>query len=812
MYMKVLYILFAAFLVVGNAVAQSNEYDDETPDTAADALNDLSADVQQVTVPSDNSYVINGTDLIQGPSKDDVAAHMALMIFGKPVKDMADQYFNGLTATTATSNSDKTLVVHLATITTNLALFFTSLLLLGGIGGGLFYTGRDGELLGKDWDHKMFPIRAAWHTSMLVPIPGFGGLCGIQIAVLFLGLLGLGAAGATFRSGVTFLGSGGQIVLYQNQDMVNLSENIIRAAMCDAYSRAYYADQNPGADFYPSPGLSTTQLKTHTYRNGSSRVSGVKFLVGNGQCGTYLVKYVPVNSTTEHNEIVKNAVYKKLVTDGAFADFFNGVVSAVSSETGYANTLVSDVEAAALSTTEMQAIESLRQTFVSDLSSSIGISAIGSDLANANSDFINEASKFGFAFYFRYYYELSQRQEKTSQAVSAVLAGDISVPWDLEVCTDWWDLTCEQQEEIKEVEVRIDRAFADLYQETNVLYTASVNGESLNNSFSTDMIEMLILGAAESLTELPRVMAGLTQPDPIVEVKVMGDAITQFADAVFFLTAKVKAVAFGVKEGAPSITKIPFAILSDYLESIFLRLFASLIPLWGLGFMYANIIPAIPTIFGFVSVFGFFIYWVMAVYHAPFWYAMGAMPKGDGLVGRANSGYSMVVNLVLMPSFIVIGFFSGMVLMKVFGWMVKLGFFEAIADMHSVSGWADFSFSKLIGVLLVYSTVYTILIWKCFGMCFELPNSLGQWMGANNRTDFGETEAKTGALTSAATASQNMTKAIVSADKQDKVRTSELDADASQDNVNADKSASNQTSAQAKSTSSSQRASRAYTR
>ncbi len=85
-------------------------------------------------------------------------------------------------------------------------------------------------------------------------------------------------------------------------------------------------------------------------------------------------------------------------------------------------------------------------------------------------------------------------------------------------------------------------------------------------------------------------------------------------------------------------------------------------------------------------------------------------------------------------------------------------------------------------------------------------------MGANNRTDFGETEAKTGALTSAATASQNMTKAIVSADKQDKVRTSELDADASQDNVNADKSASNQTSAQAKSTSSSQRASRAYTR
>ena len=95
---------------------------------------------------------------------------------------------------------------------------------------------------------------------------------------------------------------------------------------------------------------------------------------------------------------------------------------------------------------------------------------------------------------------------------------------------------------------------------------------------------------------------------------------------------------------------------------------------------------------------------------------MGVMPKGDGLMGRANTGYSMAVNLLLMPAFMIIGYFSGMALMKVFGWFVSISFFDAMADVNRAGGLNDFSLSKIVGLFVVYGTIYTVLIWKCFGM------------------------------------------------------------------------------------------------
>jgi conjugal transfer/type IV secretion protein DotA/TraY len=760
-------------------------YESLTPKTNAQAINSL-LNKNITTSPIDNSYRISGTDLLTGPSKDDIAAHMALMIWGEPIKTIMDTRFNGMNASAPTGSI--TLVSHLATITASLALFFTSLMMLQGIASGLIYTGRDGELLGKEWDHKLFPLRATWHTAFLVPWPGFGGLAGIQVFILFLGLLGLGIAGITFKSGVKFIASGGQAVLYQDTQMLNLAGNVIDAAMCDSFAKAFKLSASPDKDFYPVHGMSEVIIKRVNVPQLPGSVSvkpnksdGIELLVGNRQCGSFHIPYIDDNATSVKTTatIVKKAVYVAL--EPAIRLLFDSVQTALASnnEQGFIFELINDFDSADLSADEALAIENARIKFNQTIIDSFNNKSIRNELMKANEDFIEETSKFGFAFFFKYYYELNARQELTSNAVSSVIGGEAIAPWDLEVCTGWFDFLCSEQKQIGNVKLKVDDAFLTLYRLTNVMYERTTAGLTRTNAFSEDDFNDWIVTSAQVLTTLPRTLAGIENPDPIIEVKALGDMMNLMAEGMFLASARAKAVVDGAHATAPfGLSGITGGIAS-YVSSLFSKLILTLIPVVGLAFVYSSIIPAIPILYGFVAVISFFIYWTIAVYHSPFWYAMGAMPKGDGLIGRAGTGYSMSINLLLMPSFMVVGFLTGMTLMKVFGWFVNIAFFDAMASMSDASGiFTNFSFIKLVGILVVYGTIYTVIIWKCFGLVFEIPNTLSQWMGTGNKTDFGEGEAKGSVMASSTVAAQSVKEGVTKIGRQGDNREAQLNNEA----------------------------------
>jgi conjugal transfer/type IV secretion protein DotA/TraY len=775
----------AFFLSVSfNVLGQEVTYDSLTPKTVEEAIKSLEKK-RDAKAPLDNSYEISGSEFMAGPSKDDVAAHMALMAFGAPIKTIMDSRFQGISGVAPTGSV--TLISHMATVTASLALFFTSLLMLSGIAGGLIYTGRDGELLGKEWDNKLFPLRATWHTAFLVPWPGFGGLAGIQVFILFLGLLGIGIAGVVFKSGVKFLGSGGQAVLYQNTEVLNMAGNVIDAAMCDAFAKAFVLDNNPDEDFYPNPGITTISkrksvaLTPGTVTTTANKPDGIEILVGDRKCGSILIPYNQGSGDVTSATIVQDALYN--ILPQSIEVLFSSVQDAMTStiDSGFIFDLINDVSSAELSEVEAVAIEDARIKFTQTVIDSFNSKDVRAKLTVANEDFIEETSKYGFAFFFKYYYELNARQELTSNAVSGVIGGDSTAAWDLEICDSWFGIGCSDQEDIAFVKIKIDEAFLAMYRTTNVMYERTSAGLARTNSFSEDDFDDWIVTSAQGLTNIPRMLAGIENPDPIIEVKALGDMMNMMAEAMFLLTARVKAVVDGVHETTPMISGVKglTGAASSYLSSLFTKLMLTLIPIVGLAFVYSSIIPSIPIIYGFIAVFSFFIYWTIAVYHSPFWYAMGAMPKGDGLIGRAGTGYSMAVNLLLMPSFMVVGFFTGMSLMKVFGWFVNIAFFDAMASMSDASGiFTSFSFIKLVGILVVYGTIYTIVIWKCFGLVFEVPNTLAQWMGTGNKTDFGEGEAKGTVMASSAVTASAVTSGVTKVGKQGDIRESQLNAEA----------------------------------
>lgn len=774
LFQRIMALFFSLFLTLLSVSVSHADDNDNGANSRQELNQDMQRRVQQ-QVPSD-SYSVSGDMLLAGPGPDDVAAHMALMAFGDPVKQVMDARFNGINASSTSENI--TLITHLATITASLAIFFTSLMLFAALMGGVIYTGKDGELLGKDWDHKLFPLRASWHTAFLIPWPGFGGLAGIQVVIIFLGLLGLGIGGVVFNSGVKFIGNGEQIVAYQSRDIIALSEKVMESAFCHAINK-YYTDKYSGdASFEPY------YIKVR----GATVLRGMQFKVGSGgECGDYKIPYIPVENLPEeyrqarseftvdemHSDVIKTELINHLKS-GVLLNYFNTLVRIFEtpSEASVAYRFAQMVETEGvvyreLTDSEMENSENARQAFYDSVASAVTPASnqnLKDKIKLLNETFVEEASRFGFAFFFKYYYELSSRQEVTSSAVSALLDVDDSynVSWDIEYCNSWlpdWMSTCDAEEEIAVIQKRIERSFLDMYDKYNVLYSNALGAMVDGNTYSGSVIENYTFKIIQSITEIPRDV----NPDPIVEIKWLGDTLTTAADAIFFFTARVKAAAYGAEKGTSMFLGINIgtSALSSFISSVVGKLWVGLLPLFGLAFAYAYIIPSIPVIFGYVAVFSFFIYWALAVYHSPFWYAMGVMPKGDGLMGRSNTGYSMAVNLLLMPAFMIIGYFTGMSLMKVFGWMVSISFFDAMADVNRAGGINDFSLSKFVGVLVVYGTVYTVLIWKCFGLIFEASNTLSQWMGTNTKTDFGESEAKSTTLTSAGVAGQKFGESAV---------------------------------------------------
>lgn len=787
-------VILALFLsVVSFNISAQQETTTSSAENAGELITDLEDKAKGFRSSDPSSYEINGSALLGGPGPDDVAANMALMAFGHPVKKIMDDRFNGINA--SSTDSDVTLITHLATITTSLALFFTSLMLLAALTGGVINTGKDGELLGKDWDHKLFPLRASFHTAFLIPLPGFAGLCGIQVFMVFLGLLGLGIGGITFTSGAKFLSNGNQIVTYQERDINALSEQIMSAALCDSINQRMVND----TDLYV-PGLTRSNLTDSIAIDGATSrrqfVSGVKFEIGgDGKCGNYEINYLPpgnaqfdadvaaaraeFNVDNVQSDIIKGAVFKHLIEDGSFEDFFGEVKTIIDTPEGIADRFADDQEYDGqngsnkeFTNDEVNALEAARVNFYNGVVRSFAPSenpAIAAEFEALNATFVEEVSRFGFAFFFKYYYELSSRQEVTSGAVKSLLNAQnaFNVPWDIDYCNAWffWSSdTCDASKKANKVQKRVQRGFHQMYEETNILYSNALGAMVDNKDFSPSTIEEVTFYLAQELTQVPRDV----NPDPIVEVKWLGDTLTSIGDAVFLFTARVKAVADAADAATspvPGLAAVAAGIKS-FLTSVISKIWVGLLPLFGLAFAYAYIIPSIPVIFGFVAVFSYFVYWALAIYHSPFWYAMGVMPKGDGLMGRANTGYSMAVNLLLMPAFMIIGFFTGMALMKVFGWYVSISFFDAMADVNRAGGVNDFSLSKIVGIFVVYGTIYTILIWKCFGMIFETSNTLSQWMGTNNRTDFGENEAKTTALSASGVAGQKFGESAVHMNKE----------------------------------------------
>jgi len=192
--------------------------------------------------------------------------------------------------------------------------------------------------------------------------------------------------------------------------------------------------------------------------------------------------------------------------------------------------------------------------------------------------------------------------------------------------------------------------------------------------------------------------------------------------------------------------------------SMMLALILPFISAWGgimftIGFLDAYYVPFLPyMIFTFGSL-GWFIAVMEAMVAGPV-VAFGIMnPEGHEALGKAEGAVTILLNVFLRPTMMILGFIGGITLSYVGIYVLNSGFEQLMQFFYdtgtdwttsagqaasgegastSTSPYAMSNFAALYAgffCLLTYTTIYVTLVEKSFSLIHLLPDNVSRWMG-----------------------------------------------------------------------------------
>lgn len=296
-----------------------------------------------------------------------------------------------------------------------------------------------------------------------------------------------------------------------------------------------------------------------------------------------------------------------------------------------------------------------------------------------------------------------------------------------------------------------DRGVHDLYEKVMIAYTAQseLSGSSsgvgakpasrINETKGSEVEKVMgsiMAGpgqrAAVALTN--RFLGssdGLTV-NPLIGMKNLGDDVLGLATGAIAGYAGLKfsvAVANGGLLGSVGNMVIGFGKGVDAVISTvepYLRIL--ILAFMGVGIVLSIYLPMIP----FVVWFGAAINWLVvvgeAIIAAPLWAMTHMSGEGDGLGHRSGHGYIFLLNVMVRPLLMVVGFFMAGVAVAVGGSLLNktFGIAMANAQFDSMTGMVS-----ALGFIILYCSLCMNLVHRCFNLIVIVPDQVINWVGGH---------------------------------------------------------------------------------
>ena len=206
------------------------------------------------------------------------------------------------------------------------------------------------------------------------------------------------------------------------------------------------------------------------------------------------------------------------------------------------------------------------------------------------------------------------------------------------------------------------------------------------------------------------------------------------------LRIALKVVLDAVAQATLQIVQMSLGYKMRYIALIF---YVS-VPVLTVASYLAVYIPMLPVIMYSVAVVGWFIAVIEAMIGVPLVVLGMTSVQGHDLLGSAQQTMILMLSVFIRPATLVIGFMFGVINLSLFGLISSVFISPYIAyyiSMMQSASIDDTSQAIILAVfMLVYLSVYAIVIQLAFGAMFKIPSMVLRWIGAQGISS-GEEEA-----------------------------------------------------------------------
>ena len=236
------------------------------------------------------------------------------------------------------------------------------------------------------------------------------------------------------------------------------------------------------------------------------------------------------------------------------------------------------------------------------------------------------------------------------------------------------------------------------------------------------------------------------QFNPIIKMKNIGDYMMVGAEAALGAYVGLhiaKSVTSGfslvgiVSAGVNFFTSSKDTLVGafDAISPMFLFLVMTLLVF---GVMLSTYIPMVPYIIWFGAVINWIVIVGEAVVAAPLWAMTHLGSEGEGVGQKTGYGYIFLLNVMLRPILMVIGFFLGGSIVIAGGTFLNETFISAVTNSQYDSMTGLFS---ILGFLALYTSLSLNLIHTSFNLIYIVPDQVINWVGGHISSHLGRDES-----------------------------------------------------------------------
>jgi len=220
------------------------------------------------------------------------------------------------------------------------------------------------------------------------------------------------------------------------------------------------------------------------------------------------------------------------------------------------------------------------------------------------------------------------------------------------------------------------------------------------------------------------------QVNPLIKMQEIGDATLGTTEVLMAAYAGTWVIAsMASNSGLGWATRIiavdTGAVVKDVMSAMAPMFYFIMFALMAIGFSLAVFLPAVPFLFWMIGIFNWLVSVLVGCAAGPMWAAthLGAEEdKGS----RSAYGYIFLIDMMLRPSLMVLGFFFAGVASMAGGTILNLTFASALANANADSLVGLF---KMIGWLMIYARIATFGVTRIFGLQASLPDYVISFLG-----------------------------------------------------------------------------------